>query len=109
VWLGTDLGESTPYTPTSIAILLTPPADASGGIAPTEKPWPLTTALAKFGSPAGGAGYRCATVTGSDLATLLPVVEAANALTVFVDSANAKMSAKVEVLVPGDAGPCPAH
>jgi hypothetical protein len=109
VWLGTDLGESTPYTPTSIAIMLTPPADASAGIAPTEKPWPLTTAFAAFGSPSGGAGYRCATVTGADLATLLPAVQAANALTVFVDSANAKMSAKVEVLVPGDAGPCAAQ
>jgi hypothetical protein len=106
-WLGTELGQSAPYAPTSIAIMLTPPADASGGIAPTEKPWPLTTAFAVFGTPLGGAaGYRCATVSGADLATLLPAVQAANALTVFVDSTGAKMSAKVQVLVPGDSGPC---
>ncbi len=107
-WLSADLGESTPYTPTSIAIMLTPPVDSSGGIAPVEKTWPLPGTLATFGSPMGVAGYRCATISGAELATLLPAVQAANALTVFVDSTNAKMSAKVEVLVPGDAGPCGA-
>jgi hypothetical protein len=108
-WLAADLGESAPYAPTGIAIMLTPPADASGGIAPTEIPWPLAATFDKFGAPMGVVGYRCATVSDADLATLLPVVQASNGLTVFVDSAQTKMSAKVEVLVPGDPGPCPAQ
>jgi len=105
-WLGSELGESAPYTPTSVAVMLTPPADASGGIAPNQKPWPLSGTLGTFGSPMGVAGYRCGVVAGTDLATLLPVVQASNALTQFVDSNGAKMSLQVRVLLPGESGPC---
>ncbi len=107
MWLAADLGQSAPYTPAGIAVLVAPPADASAGIAPNEVPWPLTTPFATFGQPYGGSVYRCATVAGADLATLGPVVQAANALTRFVDSTGAKMSLQVRVLVPGDEGPCP--
>lgn len=104
-WLGADLGQSKPYVPTSVAVLLTPPADASGPVTPSEKSWPLASTFADFGTAYGG-DYRCATVTGTDLATLLPVVQASNQLTRFVDSTGAKKSLQVRVLVPGDAGPC---
>jgi hypothetical protein len=105
-WLGGELGESKPYTPASIAVLLTPPSDPAGPMTPTEKTWPLSSTFAAFGKAYGGVDYRCATVTGTDLATLLPVVQDSNQLTRFVDSTGAKKSLQVVALVPGDAGPC---
>ena len=105
-WLPAELGQSQPYLPASLAVLLTPPADASGGIAPTETPWPLASPVGTFGQPVGGSVYRCAVVTGADLAKLLPAVQAANALTRFVDSTAARTSLQVRALLPGEASPC---
>ena len=105
-WLAADLGPSRSYSPASLAVLLVPPADASSGLASKEVPWPLATSLATFGQPFGGSVYRCATVTGSDLATLLPVVKAANALTRFTDQTGTKVSLQARVLVPGEPSPC---
>jgi hypothetical protein len=105
-WLGTELGESSPYQPTSLAVMLTPPADTTSGITPSQAQWPLTGTLAAFGSAMGMAGYRCGVVSGTDLATLLPVVQRANALTNFVDSTGAKASLQTRVLVPDEPGPC---
>jgi hypothetical protein len=105
-WLAAELGQSASYSPASLAVLLEPPADASVGIAPREVPWPLTSPVAAFGQPFGGSVYRCAVVTGADLTKLLPVVQASNALTRFVDSSGAKVSLQVRVLVPGEASPC---
>jgi len=105
-WLSTGLGPSRPYSPTRIAVMLTPPTDASGGITPSETPWPLTSTFSTFGQPYGGSVYRCATVTGTDLATLLPVIQASNQLTRFVDSTGAGVSLQARVLVPGESGPC---
>jgi hypothetical protein len=105
-WLGTELGASKPYVPTSIAVLLTPPSDAAAPMTPTEKTWPLASTFATFGKAYGGVDYRCATVTSSELATLMPVILDSNQLTRFVDSTGAKRSLQVLVLVPGDSGPC---
>ncbi|MGA3057319.1 MAG: hypothetical protein ABSE70_04680 [Candidatus Limnocylindrales bacterium] len=105
-WLGTELGSSTVYAPSSLAVLVAPPAEAQGGIAPNEQPWPLTTPFASFGSPTGSADFRCAVVSGADLAQLLPAVEAGNQLTRFVDSQAVKRSLQVRVLLPGEPGPC---
>ncbi|MGA2512083.1 MAG: hypothetical protein ABSG37_00480 [Candidatus Limnocylindrales bacterium] len=106
IWLGAELGASSTYSPASVAVMLTPPADASAGIAPTQTPWPLSGTFATFGSPMGVAGYRCGIVSGADLATLLPVIQASNALTQFVDSSGAKMSLQARALLPGETGPC---
>jgi hypothetical protein len=105
-WLSTELGPSSPYAPTSIAAMLTPPAEANGSIAPTDRPWPLASTFTTFGKPFGGSVNRCGTVTGTDLATLLPVVQASNQLTRFVDSTGAKASLQARALVPGESGPC---
>ena len=105
-WLAAELGQSEPYSPASIAVLLTPPADAAAGITASEVAWPLASPFSAFGGPYGGSVYRCATVTGADLAKLLPVVQASNALTRFVDSTGAKVSLQVRVLLPGEASPC---
>ena len=105
-WLATDLGPSQTYSPASIAVLVVPPTDSGAGITASEVAWPLASKFAAFGQPFGGSVYRCATVTGPDLAKLLPVVQSSNALTRFVDSTGAKMSLHVRVLVPGETGPC---
>jgi hypothetical protein len=106
VWLGPELGSSTVYVPSSLAVLVGPPAEAQAGIAPNEKPWPLTTPFASFGSPMGSADYRCAVVSGAELAALLPAVEAGNQLTRFVDSQAAQRSLQARVLLPGEPSPC---
>lgn len=105
-WLGSELGQSTPYTPSNLAVMVTPPADATAGFTPNETPWPLSGPLATFGAPMSVTPYRCGVVSGADLKTLLPVVESSNALTRFVDSTGAKTSLQVRVLVPGEPSPC---
>ena len=105
-WLPAELGQSVAYAPASIAVLVAPPADAQGAITAKEVAWPLASPFSTFGAPFGGSVYRCAAVTGDDLAKLLPVVQASNALTRFVDSTGAKMSLQVRVLLPGEASPC---
>jgi hypothetical protein len=105
-WLGLELGSSTVYVPSSLAVLVGPPAEAQGGIVPNEKPWPLTTPFASFGSPMGSADSRCAVVSGAEVAQLLPAVEAGNQLTRFVDSQAMKRSLQVRVVLPGEPSPC---
>jgi hypothetical protein len=105
-WLSAELGQSETYPPARIAVLVAPPADAPAAITVKEVAWPLASPFSTFGAPFGGSVYRCAAVTGGDLAKLLPVVQASNALTRFVDSTGAKMSLQVRVLLPGEASPC---
>jgi len=105
-WLSAELGPSEVYSPASIAVLLVPPTEAPTGLTSKDVAWPLTTPFSAFGGPFGGSVYRCATAAGADLAKLLPVVQASNALTRFVDSTGAKMSLQVRALLPGEASPC---
>jgi hypothetical protein len=105
-WLAADLGQGKAFTPTSLAVLVTPPIVAAAGIAPTEKPWPLASTFAAFGQAFAGSAYRCGTVTGAEAASLLSVVTASNQLTRFVDSAGAQASLQVRALLPGEADPC---
>jgi hypothetical protein len=105
-WLAADLGQGKSFMPTSLAVLVTPPTEATAGIAANEKPWPLASTFATFGKPHGGSVYRCATVTGADAAALLAVVVESNQLTHFTDSAGAKTSLQVRALLPGEPDPC---
>ncbi|MFI5258341.1 MAG: hypothetical protein ACHQ01_01845 [Candidatus Limnocylindrales bacterium] len=105
-WIGSELGQNTPYVPVNLAVMVTPPGDATAGINPNEAQWPLSVTLATFGAPMSVTPYRCGVVSGADLNTLLPVVQSANALTRFVDAKGAKMSLQVRVLVPGEPSPC---
>jgi hypothetical protein len=105
-WLGADLGQGTSFTPTSLGVLVTPPTDATAGIAANEKPWPLAASFATFGKAYGGSVYRCAMITGADAATLLAVVTASNQLTHFVDATGAKASLQVRAMLPGESDPC---
>jgi hypothetical protein len=89
-----------------MAVLALPPTDATGGITPNEVAWPLATPFSGFGTALGNDSYRCAVVTGADLATLEPVVKQSNQLTRFVDSAMVKDSLLVRAMVPGEPNPC---
>jgi hypothetical protein len=102
LWLRSELGQSTSYIPSSVAFMLTPPAEVAAPLAPAEVRWPLAGNFAAFGVSTGMAGYRCAVLSGQDLVTLLPVVQDANALTRFVDASGAKMSLVTRVVLPGE-------
>jgi hypothetical protein len=107
MWLAADLGESVPYSPTQLAVLIGPPPaeGADSAIKPTVRDWPLASKFATFGT-AMGTQYRCGVVAGDDLATLLPVVKAANQLTILVDSSGSKASIQARALMPGEPSPC---
>jgi hypothetical protein len=106
-WLTTELGASTPFEPESVAVLAAPPSDTPvDGITAQQKPWPLTTPFASFGSAMGSDTSRCGVVTGADLALLLPAVKSANALTRFVDVNGTGDALQVRVMVPNEPSPC---
>jgi hypothetical protein len=107
-WLGQEVGESSAYDPDRLAVLAQMPVEDGSGITPNEVDWPLTTPLASFGTAFGSTGERCAVVSGTDLAKLLPVVKEANQLTRFVDSSGARRTLLVRALLPGEPNPCPA-
>jgi len=104
-WLDSEMGKSVSYAPERLAVLAIPPADVQSGITPLEKAWPLAP-FASWGTAAGNVAYRCGVVSGSDLATLLPVVQASNAITRFVDTAGTKKTLLLRVLTPGETAPC---
>jgi hypothetical protein len=105
-WLKAELGQSASYAPDRLAVLALPPTTETSGITPNEVPWPLATNFAGFGTAMGNDTFRCAVVSGADLAKLLPVVKQSNALTRFRDAAGVKDSLLVRVLVPGEPSPC---
>ncbi len=106
MWLPDDLGQSSAYEPSSLAVLALPPTAASSGIKPNVVTWPLATPFSKLGTAMGNVAYRCAVVTGADLTSLLPVVQQSNQLTRFVDSAKVTDSLLVRAMVPGEPNPC---
>jgi hypothetical protein len=107
MWLATYLGPSGPYVPARLAVLLGPlPAEPTDSpLKPTTANWPLASTFASFGT-ASGTQYRCGVVSGQDLVVLLPVVQKANQLTEFVDSAGSRVSLQARALMPGEPSPC---
>jgi len=83
-WLPTgSVGSSQTYEPAAIRVY-PKTYQADPNMTEPAVDWPLSPGLAQFGQPvSGGAGepMRCGAVTGSDLATLLPLVQTANQLT----------------------------
>jgi len=105
-WLGLELGPSVAYVPSRLAVLVTPPVVIQDSpIASNQKLWPLAP-FASFGSPTGSASTRCGVVSGADLATLLPTIQAGNQLTQFVDSQSVERALQARVLLPGEPDPC---
>ena len=110
-WLGAEvLSGEQPYAFEQLRVFATPaePTSPDGQVQPTVVDWPLLEPLATAGTPLegfGGVGMRCSVVAGDELATLRPVLEAANQLT-FVRSGGATYSIALRPLLPDESG-CP--
>jgi hypothetical protein len=107
--LGPEVGEATPYVPTSLQLLVTngaPVDEQALGQEPIE--WPLATPLATFGEtmPSLIMGERCGVVSASDTDALLPLFQQANTLTPWTDDGGV-FGIAVRPMLPGEAG-CPA-
>jgi hypothetical protein len=83
-------------------LVTTPPASGQPSI-----PWPLTTPLEGFGTPAvpdrGVPGLRQGVVLGADAALLAPVLRSANALSTF-SAGGRSYSLWVRPLLPDEIG-----
>lgn len=107
--LGPEVGEATPFVPTSLQLLVTngaPVDEQALGQEPIE--WPLAMPLATFGEtmPSLIMGERCGVVSGSDSDSLLPLFQRANTLTPWTNDGGV-FGIAVRPLLPGEAG-CPA-
>jgi hypothetical protein len=115
-WLAAYLGPVVEYDAESLAVLLEPFTVDPGSETPNPAnvvTWPLGT-FASFGVDIGGGGegpvLRCAVVTGTDAATLLPIAEAATTGegtdTVFSDGSGTFAGMIVRAFLPGEPDPC---
>jgi hypothetical protein len=110
-WLGSDVvAAEAPYVFDAVRMLITPGEPTTTGTdnTPTVVDWPLAEPLATSGTPLDGVGQpgmRCMLVTGDDLATVLPLLEAANQRT-YLRSAGATWAMSLRPLLPDEAG-CP--
>ena len=95
------------YAPTALRVLAFPgtPQSAAPIPVPAPLPWPLATPLGAFGSPLEHfpPTYRCGVVAGTDLKTLLPVLEQATSLTTFT-SGGASYMVVARPLLPDESG-----
>ncbi len=110
-WLGDDVvSADAPYAFDAIRIYAqeAEPVTQDQGIEPTIADWPLATPLSTFGEPFRAGvepPMRCGVVTGDELATLRPALEAANQLT-YWRSGGATYQLILRPLLPDEAG-CP--
>ncbi len=106
-WGGT-VGTQSAYQPAGYRIFVVaggPQADPTVSQSPVQ--WPLSTALADFGTPAvpdrGIAGLRTGVVLGADAAALGPILGRASALTPWV-SGGSSYTLYVRALLPDESG-----
>jgi hypothetical protein len=106
-WIANELGPTSTYQPERLAVLVKAPQPDPDGLVPQVVAWPLEPDFADFGQPLdGNPDLRCATVTGDDLEVLLPILNAANQLTVFIDRQEVAASLITRAIVPGEQSPC---
>jgi hypothetical protein len=106
-WLGTELGASDVYAPERVAVLLTGPMPPDPGLPQQPLTWPLPGSFDDIGVDFPGAqDARCVTLSGDDLEAVLPALEQANQLTVFLDEDGGQASVNAVVVVPGADSPC---
>ena len=106
-WIADELGPSSEYQPERVAVLFVAPANGEG-MQQQQVLWPLEETFDTVGVEfPGEAGTRCRTYAGNDLATLLPILQDGNQLTIFHDADDNRRSAATVVVVPGADSPCP--
>ncbi len=102
---GGTVGPEGTYQPLGFQLFVTPGAPQSDtpGLARPPVPWPLATPLASFGrpDPTSTAGGRVGLVTGSDAATLGPILAGATQLTGFT-SDGAEWTIAARPLLPDE-------
>jgi hypothetical protein len=93
------------YQPESVQLLVSAGAPDSQGLTQQAIAWPLSTPLATFGEalPDLFQGQRCGVVTGEDVATLMPLLQAANTLSPWIDD-DLAYGLTVRPLLPGETG-----
>jgi len=103
-WLEAELGPEAPYVAASYALLVGPAPRQDPGFPQAPVDWPLDGQLALFGGPVANGTARCGTVTGAAAAALRPALNAANALTQWVQdpSTSATFGITVRPMVPGE-------
>jgi hypothetical protein len=107
VWLNSDLGPSEHYEPDRIAVLFTLPTRSEPGLQQRPLTWPLPGSFEQMGSEFPGVeGSRCVTLAGEDAASVIPVLDLANQLTVLHDEVDGQRAATAVVIVPGAESPC---
>lgn len=99
-----SVSDQRPYQAAGLR-LLTSEYRPQDGLQESPLAWPLTPGLGEFGQPFPGAiaGLRCGVVAGSDLGTLLPLVERANQLTPW-SSQGARFGLLARPLLPDESG-----
>jgi hypothetical protein len=105
-WIADELGPSSEYQPERVAVLFVAPANGEG-MQQQQVLWPLDENFDTVGVEYPGG--RCRTYSGDELATLLPVLQNGNQLTIFHDADNGQRSAVTVVVVPGADSPCPDY
>lgn len=103
-----EIGPWSPFEADAVRFLVSGGAPANEqGLTQGPLAWPLSTPLATFGEalPAPVQDQRCGVVSGSDLKTLMPLLQQANALTPWTDD-GASFGIAVRPLLPAEEG-CP--
>jgi hypothetical protein len=99
-------GPWTVFEPTALRLFAAPAGQRPDDVVQPGGPvaWPLAD-LGRAGAPVGDGslGFRCQVVAGDDLATVLPLLQSSNALSVFT-SGGGEWSLIVRPLLPGETG-----
>ncbi|HMM42042.1 MAG TPA: hypothetical protein PKA95_09090 [Thermomicrobiales bacterium] len=107
-WLPADAfaSEEQPYEVTRMQLVVQPVSTDSSSATPEgieiqQLDWPLSTPLAEIGAPYPFERWRCVTVEGDDLATLMEQLTGANRLTQW-RSGDAEYTLIARPLLPGE-------
>ena len=104
-WLGSDLGAPAPWTPTRLAVIAGVPGDSDwwGPAVDTHDvaTWHVGK-FASYGTTSGAIGGRCAILSGADLTSQLPSLNAAHEGTGFADNTGAQRVLAVRVVMPDE-------
>lgn len=113
-WLPAEAfaSEEQPFEVTRMQLVVQPVTDNGSvatpeGIKVQQLDWPLATPLAEIGAPYPFEGWRCATVEGEDLATLMEQLTTANRITQW-HSGDADYTLIARPLLPGERSCVPA-
>jgi hypothetical protein len=100
----TDAGGAgtTPYTPESVAAVVTPWVDPEDGLVQPELPWPGPALPGE--STGGPADVTCVTATGAEAQAVVAAAQGGNAATPWVTADGSRWSVTFRPLLPDETG-----